>query len=214
MEFLITFLEGLASFISPCILPMLPIYIGYFAGGKKEENKSKTVINAVGFVIGFTIVFILLGAFASTLGMFIHKNMKIIKLVFGVVIIVLGINFTGIIKLNFLNKTLKIKKEIKDLNFWKSVFFGSFFSLGWTPCVGTFLGSALMMAAVQEERIKGIMLLLTYSIGLGIPFILSAVFIDKLKKGIEFLKRNYKIVNMISGLLLVTMGILMMIGVI
>lgn len=212
MEFLITLLEGIASFISPCILPMLPIYLGYFAG--TENNRKKTIINACGFVIGFTIVFVVLGIFASTFGVLVQRYIHIIKIVFGSIIILLGLNFSGIIKLNFLNRTLKVEKKIKDFNFTKSILFGSMFSVGWTPCVGAFLGSALMMATVQEERIKGVLLLLTYSVGLGIPFILSAMLINKLKATFDFIKKHYKIINMISGVLLIVMGILMILGII
>ena len=170
MEYLFTFLEGIASFISPCLLPMLPIYISYFVG---EDNKktNKALINSIGFVLGFTIVFLILSIFASTLGNLINKNIQYLKVVFGIIIILLGLNYMEVLKLNFLNKTKGLKSDTKNLNFLKAVIFGVFFSISWTPCIGTFLSSALLLVAKEQNMIKGIILMLIYSIGLGIPFI-------------------------------------------
>ena len=139
--------------------------------------------------------------------------MSIVKIVFGVIIILLGLNYTGLFKLKILNQTAKLKTNTDNLNFVKSILFGMIFSLGWTPCVGAFLGSALMMVAIQSELFKGTLLLLVYSLGLGIPFILSAILIEKLKTVFDFIKKNYKIINIISGLLLIVMGIVMLAGV-
>ena len=117
MEFLLTFLEGIASFISPCLLPMLPIYISYFMG-EEENNKKKAIINSVGFVLGFTIVFLLLSIFASTIGYFIGGYTKYIKVAFGIIIIILGLNYMEVFKLKFLNKTKGIKINSKNFNFF------------------------------------------------------------------------------------------------
>ena len=120
MEYIFTFLEGIASFISPCILPMLPIYISYFVG--KEENKtSKAVINSIGFVLGFTIVFLILSIFASQLGTLVSQYIEYIKIIFGIIIILLGISYMEIIKPKFLNKSKQIKADTKNLNFIKSL---------------------------------------------------------------------------------------------
>ena len=205
MEFLFTFLEGIASFISPCLLPMLPIYISYFTG--EENNKKKAVINSIGFVLGFSLVFLLLSIFASTLGAFIGGYIKYIKIVFGIIIISLGLNYMEILKLNFLNKTKGVKFENKKFNFFRAVIFGVLFSISWTPCIGTFLGSALLLIAQQNSMIKGILLMLVYSVGLGIPFIVSILLIEKLKELFDFIKKNYKKVKIISGLILVGMGL-------
>ena len=134
MEYLFTFLEGIASFISPCLLPMLPIYISYFVG---EDNKktNKALINSIGFVLGFTIVFLILSIFASTLGNLINKNIQYLKVVFGIIIILLGLNYMEVLKLNFLNKTKGLKSDTKNLNFLKAVIFGVFFSISWTQCI-------------------------------------------------------------------------------
>ena len=208
MEYVLTFLEGLASFISPCLLPMLPIYISYFMG-EEENNKKKAVINSVGFVLGFTIVFLILSIFASTIGRFISGYTKYIKIAFGIIIIVLGLNYMEVFKLNFLNKTKGIQMKNKNLNFLKSLLFGILFSISWTPCIGTFLSSALLLIAKEQELLKGILLMVIYSIGLGIPFIISVCLIEKLKEVFDFIKRNYKKVKILSGLILISMGVYM-----
>lgn len=206
MEYLFTFVEGIASFISPCLLPMLPIYISYFMGDE-EKNKKKAIINSIGFVLGFTIVFLVLSIFASTVGSLVSEYIKYIKIVFGIIIIILGFNYMGVLKLNFLNKTKTVKADTKNLNFLKTMIFGILFSISWTPCIGTFLGSALLLIAKEQELIKGILLMLIYSVGLGIPFIISVVLIEELKEVFDFIKRNYTIVKLISGLVLIGMGI-------
>ena len=208
MEYVFTFLEGIASFISPCLLPMLPIYISYFMG-EEENNKKKAVINAIGFVIGFTIVFLALSIFASSLGGLISNYIQYIKIAFGIIIIILGLNYMEILKLNFLNKNKGIQMKNKNLNFIKAVLFGILFSISWTPCIGTFLSSALLLIAREQEILKGIILMLIYSIGLGIPFVVSVLLIEKLKEVFDFIKRNYKKVKILSGLILIGMGIYM-----
>lgn len=206
MEYVFTFLEGIASFISPCLLPMLPIYISYFIG-EDDKNTSKAVINASGFVLGFTIVFLILSIFASQLGIFISSNIKYIKIVFGIIIILFGLNYMEIFKIKFLNKSKVINANIKNLNFIKAMLFGILFSISWTPCIGTFLSSALLLVAKQQDMIKGILLMVVYSIGLGIPFIISVALIEKLKEMFDFIKKNYNVIKKISGIILIIMGV-------
>lgn len=210
MEYLITFIEGIASFISPCILPMIPMYISYFA--TQDKSIKNTLLNSVGFVLGFTIIFVILGVFAGTLGMIISKYSFYINIILGIILILLGLNYIGIINIKILNKTKGINQDNKDLSFLKAILFGMIFSISWTPCVGAFLGSALIMAATYGSIIKGILLLLTYSIGLGIPFVITAIFIEKLKQTFDFIKKNYRIINKIAGGILVVTGILIMFG--
>ena len=210
MEYLITFLEGIIAFISPCMLPLLPIYISYFAGG--EENNKKTIKNAIGFVLGFTVVFVLLGAFAGTLGSILVRYSKWINIIAGGIIVIFGLSYMGIIKLSFLTKSSNYEYKQKEPGFLSSVLFGIIFSIGWSPCVGAFLGSALMLAATSQESYKGILMLLSFSMGLGIPFIISALILDKLKGVFSFIKRNYTLINIISGILLILLGIAMMTG--
>ena len=169
MQYVISFLEGIITFISPCLLPMLPIYISYFAGGG-ERSTGKTLAGAVGFVAGFTAVFVTMGALAGTVGSFLREYQT------------------------------------------ASLIFGVIFSLGWTPCVGAFLGSALMLASQQGHVAEGMLMLLAYSLGLGIPFLLSAVLIDYLKSAFNWIKGHYRAINLVCGVFLVLVGILMATG--
>ena len=210
MQYLITFLEGIITFLSPCLLPMLPIYLTYFAGSGERTTK-KTVTGALGFVSGFTLVFITMGALAGSIGSLFTKHQSIVNIVCGLIVIFFGLNFMGVFKIN-LFKGMKQSVNTDNMNFFSAVLFGIVFSLGWTPCVGAFLGSALMMASREGQALQGILMLLFYSLGLGIPFILSAVLIDSLKGAFTFIKRNYKIINLVSGCLLIIVGILMATG--
>ena len=210
MRYIVSFLEGIITFISPCLLPMLPIYISYFAGGGERKIKT-TLKNATGFVLGFTLIFIAMGALAGTVGSFLQKYQIAVNIISGAIVILFGLNFLGIFKLNIFKGSSK-KANTKNLGFFSSMLFGIIFSVGWTPCVGAFLGSALMLASQQGHVLEGVIMLLTYSIGLGIPFILRAVLIDKLKTAFDFIKRHYNIINIISGSLLILIGILMATG--
>lgn len=210
MIYFISFLEGIITFISPCMLPMLPIYISYFAGGSDISGK-KTIKNALGFVLGFTLVFVSMGAFAGMIGGFLNRYKMWVNIVSGLVVGFFGLNFMGIIRLN-LFKGMRGDLSEKELGFFSSLIFGLVFSVGWTPCVGAFLGSALMMASQQGKVTTGIIMLLIYSMGLGIPFVLSAVLIDKLKTTFGFIKKHYGIINTICGIFLVIVGLLMATG--
>ncbi len=210
MQFFIAFLEGIITFISPCLLPMLPVYISYFAGGG-DRKTSKTLKNAFGFVLGFTILFVLMGALASVIGAFLTKYQTILNIVTGTVVIFFGLNFLGVLKFN-LFKGFNNSSKQDATSFLSSVIFGIVFSVGWTPCVGAFLGSALMLSAQQGNVLTGVIMLLAYSIGLGIPFIVSAVLIDKLKSAFNVIKNNYKIINKVCGTVLIIVGILMATG--
>ena len=209
MQFLILFLEGVITFISPCLLPLLPLYASYFAAG--EADKRRALANALGFASGFTLVFVTLGALAGTLGSLLAEHAAAVNMGAGLVVIALGLNFIGIINIRFLNRA-RMNAPAKNLGFFSSASFGIVFSIGWTPCVGAFLGSALMKASMQGGTLNGVLMLLVYSLGLGIPFIASAVLIDRLKDAFDFIKRNYKAVTRISGALLIIMGILMATG--
>ncbi len=212
MQYLISFLEGVISFISPCLLPMLPIYVSYFAAGNTDTTgKTTTLKNALGFVLGFTLAFVLLGLFFGILGSFLLNYAVFINIVLGGLIILFGLGFMGVIKPIFdLHGANRANTE--NLSFLKAVSFGMIFSISWTPCVGAFLGTALAMASASGSALQGTLMLLCFSAGLGIPFILSALLIDKLKATFDFIKRHYKTINFICGLFLVVIGILMMTG--
>lgn len=210
MQYIIAFLEGIITFISPCLLPMLPIYISYFAGGG-ERSTGKTLKNSLGFVTGFTVVFVILGALAGTVGSFLREYQTFVNIISGLIVILFGLNFLGVFHLNlFRGSQRNINTE--NMGFFSALLFGIIFSLGWTPCVGAFLGSALMLASQQGHVLEGMAMLLMYSLGLGIPFIISAILIDSLKSAFNWIKRNYQIINKISGSLLVLIGILMATG--
>ena len=210
MQYLISFLEGIITFISPCLLPMLPIYISYFAGGG-ERTTGKTLRNALGFVAGFTLIFVAMGALAGTLGSFLREYQTAVNIVTGIIVIFFGLNFLGIIKLNLFHGSQRTAST-SNMGFFSAMLFGMIFSVGWTPCVGAFLGSALMLASQQAHVLEGMLMLLTYSLGLGVPFVLSAVLIDYLKSAFQWIKKNYTIINAVSGCLLILIGILMATG--
>lgn len=210
MQYIISFLEGIITFISPCLLPMLPIYISYFAGGG-ERSTGKTLKGALGFVTGFTLVFVAMGALAGTVGSFLREYQTAVNILSGLIVIFFGLNFLGVFKLNlFKGSNHTVKTD--NMGFFSAMVFGVIFSIGWTPCVGAFLGSALMLASQQGHVAEGMLMLFIYSLGLGIPFILSAVLIDYLKSAFNWIKKNYKIINLISGGFLVFVGILMATG--
>ena len=210
MPYMISFLEGIITFISPCLLPMLPIYISYFAGGR-ERTLKRTLTCALGFVLGFTAVFVAMGALAGTVGSFLTRYQTTVNVISGLIVIFFGLNFLGVFKLNLFRGSQR-QVDTSDLNFWSSALFGLVFSVGWTPCVGAFLGSALMLASQQGSVLVGTLMLLCYSAGLGIPFLLSAVLIDRLRSAFDFIKRHYDVINKLCGYLLIVVGILMATG--
>lgn len=211
MQYFIALLEGIITFISPCLLPLLPVYVSYFAGGE-ERTTAKTLKNAFGFVAGFTVVFVLMGALAGTIGGFLKEYQTAVNIVTGLIVVFFGLNFLGVFQLK-LFRGMKQSSGQGKTGFFSSLVFGVVFSVGWTPCVGAFLGSALMLASQQGQALVGVLMLFAYSLGLGIPFVASAVLIDKLKSAFDFIKRNYKIINVISGSLLILVGVFMMTGV-
>ena len=216
MNYILLFLEGIITFISPCILPMVPIYVSYFAGGEADNknNKNRALIHSIAFVVGFAFIFTLLGAAAGTVGVIFNKYMRQINILSGWIMVVFGLNYLGTINIKFLHKNFKLNNstENKKSTIWSTVLFGMIFGIGWTPCVGPFLGSALMLATNSDNSFSGVFMLLTYSLGLGIPFVLSALLIDSLKSTFDFIKKNYKIINRISGVLLIIIGFMMMTG--
>jgi len=217
MQYLLLFLEGMMTFVSPCLLPMLPVYVTFFAAGKTnhedQADKKRALINALGFVLGFTLVFVALGALAGTAGRLLRRYSLWVNIITGLIVAVLGLNFLGVLKIGFLNRTSHKSANTKDLRFFSSLLFGLTFSTGWTPCVGAFLGAALGMASQPGSIAAGMLMLLVYSLGLGVPFVACAVLIDRLKGALGFLRRHSRGINIASGVLLVVMGVLMATGV-
>jgi len=212
MQYVLLFLEGFITFISPCLLPLLPVYISYFSGD--GGSRSRPVVNSVSFVIGFTVIFVALGAFAGTVGSFLLEFSTAINLITGAIVVLFGLNYLGVLRLGFAphaGKTIRVRNG-KPLNMVSAFVFGVIFSVAWMPCVSKFLGAALMRAASQGSVAEGMFMLFVFSMGLGIPFIISAVLIHRLKDAFDFLKRHQRVVNLISGGMLVVVGILMMTG--
>lgn len=190
------------------MLPIVPLYLTYFAVEDKE--KKKVLPRAIMFVLGFTLVFCLMGLLAGTLGTFLNEYRVIVNIVCGIIVILFGISYLGVFQLKFLKG---INTKILPTSLLNAFLFGVIYSISLTPCVGAFLGSALMLATTSGSMFQGVILLLLYSLGLGIPFIISAVLIHKLKWAFEAIKKNYKVINTICGVFLIVVGILMCFGV-
>ena len=216
MEYVITFLEGVVTFISPCLLPMLPVYVAYFAGNAAAagtpHRMRHTIINALGFVLGFTLLFSALGVMSGAAGSAFGEQQALLNLVCGLIVVVIGLNYLGVLRIPLLQRTFRLKTDIAPRNFAGSVGFGLAFALGWTPCVGAFLGSALSLAATSGQSLVGFGLLISYSLGLGVPFVISAVLIDQLEGAFSWVKRHYAVIDTVCGLLLVVVGVLMATG--
>ena len=206
MQILITFLEGVASFLSPCMLPLLPAYVGYFAGGM--ERRRHTLARAILFVAGFSLVFCLLGVTAGGLGALLAAHRRAVNVVCGLFVIVFGLAYLDVIPLPFFKGVQRTGAD----GLLGALTFGMIYALGLTPCVGAFLGSALMLAATSGGVWRGLVLLLAYSLGLGVPFVLSAVLIDRLGGAIRWVKTHYRVLNAVCGLFLILMGVLMATG--
>lgn len=217
MLYLITFLEGIISFISPCMLPMLPLYLSYFAGNPvsggnaagDETRQRRVLLYACAFVIGFSVIFMTLGVFAGTLGSLLTRYRTALNIVCGIIVILLGLSYLEIIRIPFFSG---MKGTHRVSGFLSALVFGMIYSVSLTPCIGAFLGSALMMASSAGGALKGALLLLCYALGLGIPFLLSAVLIDRLQSTFRFIKQHYRIINTLSGIFLIVIGICMMLG--
>ena len=222
-SYILTFMEGILTFISPCILPMLPIYFFYLAGSagmdgeasllgdERERSLLKRSIllkNSIGFVLGFTIVFILLGLTVTSFGHLLSNNKDLTRRVSGGVMIIFGLNFMGILKIKHLSMEKRMKFKVDKLNFIGSIVFGMMFGFGWTPCIGAFLGSALALAGNTKTITQGIMLLVVYSVGLGIPFIVSSIIFEKVKDSFKKLQLHSGTIAVVSGVILVLEGVL------
>ena len=211
IEFFLAFTAGLISFLSPCVLPLIPVYISYISGSSLNELLEKKSINIfpiILFTIGFSIVFISFGATATFLGTVILSNSNELRIIAGLVIIIFSLQIIGIINIKFLNYEKRINPEKKAGNF-SSILVGMAFGFGWTPCIGPILGSILALASTEESINKGVMLLFFYSLGLAIPFILSGYLIQKFMIFSKNLKSKINIITKAGGGLLLITGLLM-----
>lgn len=211
------FVAGLLSFLSPCVLPLIPSYITYITGMSFAQLDSEhpshrvrrqTVLHSLSFIAGFTVVFVLLGASATFIGGFLQQHMTAIRKVGGVLIILFGIHVSGIFNVHFLLGEKRLNIRSKPAGFFGSFLVGIAFAAGWTPCIGPILASILMVAATEETIYRGILLLLAYSLGLGIPFFLAALALHRFLLMFNRFKRYIRMFEIVTGIFLVIVGVL------
>lgn len=206
----LTFLEGLMAFISPCILPLLPVYVLYLTGNDGEPGRWKLLRSTLGFVLGFTLLFVALGATASGLGSVLSSHRVFLQRAAGVIVLLFGINYLGLLKIPLLNRSRGLRREAGAVGFGASVLFGAAFAFSWTPCLTAFLGTALLFAANLKTMYQGMGLLFVFSLGLAIPFLVTALLWNQLKGTVSWIKNNYQIVQIVSGGLLIVIGLWML----
>lgn len=213
---LISFAGGIIAFLSPCTLPLLPVYISYISGvGIKEEidgkKRLKMVLSTLAFVIGFTIIFVLMAIVVSYFGNIARKILynDILYKIVGIIVIIMGIQMTGIFKFRFLNREKKIELNFKKRGYLISMFLGMAFAIGWSPCTGPILGSVLALAATSATVYQGILYLIAFSLGLGIPFLIIGFFMDYFTKIIKKSGKVVSIISVVSGVILIIMGVIL-----
>ena len=212
IELLIAFGAGLISFLSPCVLPLIPGYISYISGASLDEllaNKKINLVPLILFTLGFSFVFIIFGAAASYLGQVLLQNSETLRILAGLIIIIFSLQLIGIININFLNFEKKIYTK-KNNNIWFSFIIGMAFGFGWTPCIGPILGSILALASTEETIFKAIILLSFYSLGLAIPFILSGYLMQRFLMFSKNFKKNINLVTKSGGVILLITGVLIL----
>ncbi len=211
------FVAGLLSFLSPCVLPLIPSYITYITGlsfGDLDAEhpshlvRQKTLLHSLAFISGFTVVFVLLGASATLLGTFLQEHMDFIRRAGGILVLLFGIHVTGLLPISWLLGEKRVTLKNKPAGFIGSFVVGLAFAAGWTPCIGPILASILMIAATQGEVGHGIVLLLLYSIGLGVPFLLSSLALHRFILFFNRFKRHIRLFEIVTGLFLIVVGVL------
>ncbi|MDD5021539.1 MAG: cytochrome c biogenesis protein CcdA [Endomicrobiaceae bacterium] len=211
-----SFFAGILTFISPCILPLIPAYITFITGLALEtlddkKNTKQILINSLIFVSGFSLIFILLGLTATFIGSFLLTNLNVLKYIGGSIIIIFGLHLCGIFKIPFLYKQASVLHIVnKKISYLTSFFVGCAFAFAWTPCVGPILSSILILASTQGQIKDGALLLSFYSLGLAIPFILTALFINKFLVFFNKIKKYYHYIEIFCGILLILIGIMIM----
>ena len=211
-ELVIAFGAGLVSFLSPCVLPLIPGYISYISGSSINElieRKNVNLIPIILFTVGFSIVFIIFGAASTFLGQVLLQNSYELRIAAGIIIVILSLHIIGIINLKFLNYEKRIQTKT-NTNFYSPILIGMAFAFGWTPCIGPILGSILVLAATGDSINKGILLLISYSLGLALPFILSGYLIQKFLIFSKNFKKNINLISKIGGFILLITGILIL----
>jgi cytochrome c-type biogenesis protein len=206
MTLSIAFFAGLISFLSPCVLPLIPGYISYISGTSfdkiKDEKRNLVIIKTIFFTLGFSFVFIALGSTASFIGRFFLVYSDVFRLMAGIIIIFFSLYLIGIFNFNFMNKDIRIFTNQYSNNLTFPFFVGAAFGFGWTPCIGPILGSILTLAAIEENINKSILLLSFYSLGLAIPFIVSGILIDKFLSFSKSLRKYISAITKVGGAIL------------
>ena len=209
---------GFVSFASPCILPLIPSYVSYITGISYDELVSRetrrrymniSLLHSLAFVAGFTVIFVLLGATASLAGNVLSQHLDVIRIVGGALVIVMGVFVMDVVQIPFLQREARLQLKARPAGYVGTFLMGMVFGAGWTPCTGPFLGSVLALAMEAETLKRGMVLLTFYSLGLGIPFILSAIAISAFLSSFNKVKKHFKVMKIVSGAILVVMGVLL-----
>lgn len=213
---LVSLLAGLISFLSPCVLPIVPPYLAYMSGisldSSAVKSNLKVVIVAAFFVMGLSTVFLILGVAASSFGILLLGYKDLLTTIAGLLIMCFGLHFLGVVRIPLLNKEVRFDVGDKGGSFFGAYLLGLAFAFGWTPCIGPQLGAILSLAASEASLYKGMILLSFYALGLGIPFLIVAAFLSKMGNTLLFFKRNFELIERVMGLLLWTVGLLMLSG--
>jgi cytochrome c-type biogenesis protein len=218
LSIVLAFSAGVLSFLSPCVLPLIPSYVSFISGVSLEEMRSaslewkarrKLLLSALAFILGFSLVFISLGASASILGQTLGASRSTIRLVGGILVLLVGIYITGLFKLTFLDRYLQFTVKSRPASYFGSFLVGITFAVAWTPCVGPILGAILALASTAAEINQGIFMLGVYSLGLAVPFFLSAVAVNVFFDFFHSFRKHIQTVHVIAGLLLIGVGILL-----
>ncbi|HID1146762.1 TPA: cytochrome c biogenesis protein/redoxin [Clostridioides difficile] len=216
----LVFIEGIVSFFSPCILPILPIYLSILSNSSVENLKegktsfigSSLFKNTIFFALGISTTFFILGSSVKVLSMFFNENKDLIMFIGGIIIIIMGLFYMGIIKSSILNREKRFNVKFKEMKAITAFILGFTFSFGWTPCIGPILASVLVMVSSSSNHLSANLLIAVYTIGFILPFIITAMFYSKLFKTIDKIKSNMEIIKKIGGIILIVSGILMMVN--
>lgn len=215
ISMVLAFSAGLLSFLSPCVLPLVPAYVSYLTGAAiKGLNRGKaklyTLYKAIGFTLGFSIIFIIMGLSITTLGKYFDMYREYIRIIGGTLVIIFGLHISGLIKIKYLYYEKRFTEPSKLGSGASSILLGMAFAAGWTPCIGPILGSILLYAGSMSTVYKGVMLLAAYSIGLAVPFILTALAIESFSKYFKKISRHMALISAISGILVVIIGLIIL----
>jgi|AntRauTorckE6833_2_1112554.scaffolds.fasta_scaffold00332_3 cytochrome c-type biogenesis protein len=211
LSFVIAFSAGLLSFLSPCVLPLIPSYIAFLLGDysdQKKKDKNYSIIPALLFILGFTIVFVLLGLSATFLGKFLIRNQAILRKISGIIIIIFGLHISGIIKLKWLYYEKKLSIKPKSNKYLQSLILGFGIALAWTPCIGPILSSILILAGNSQNIYAGALLLFVYALGFALPFLITALAAKKILPAIKKMNKYLNYINIVSGIVIIILGIL------